>query len=123
VQRGRPQPSHRDHSFVFIGIGVGGSYQISTSGSSPDLGPGAQRGVVLAHRQVGMIADRPDARDAELAERVRGDGPNPQIPWVIPPGVKPGDRGDHDKGVHGPQMDLIWKAPPEKTTEDTRPPV
>ena len=49
--------------------------------------------------------------------------PNPQIPWVIPPGVKPDDRGDHSKGVHGPQMDLIWKAPPKKTTEDTRPPV
>ena len=49
--------------------------------------------------------------------------PNPQIPWVIPPGVKPDDRGDHSKGVHGPQMDLIWKAPPKKTTEDNRPPV
>jgi penicillin-binding protein 1A len=49
--------------------------------------------------------------------------PNPQIPWVIPPGVKPDDRGDHSKGVHGPQMDLIWKAPPKKTAEDTRPPV
>ena len=49
--------------------------------------------------------------------------PNPQIPWVVPPGVKPDDRGDHAKGVHGPQMDLIWKPPPKKTTEDTRPPV
>jgi len=49
--------------------------------------------------------------------------PNPQIPWVIPPGVKPDDRGDHSKGVHGPQMDLIWKPPPKKTTEDARPPV
>ncbi|HEX3764654.1 MAG TPA: transglycosylase domain-containing protein [Kofleriaceae bacterium] len=49
--------------------------------------------------------------------------PNPQIPWVIPPGVKPDDRGDHSKGVHGPQMDLIWKAPPKKAGDDTRPPV
>jgi penicillin-binding protein 1A len=49
--------------------------------------------------------------------------PNPQIPWVIPPGVKPDDRGDHSKGVHGPQMDLIWKPPPKKSTDDTRPPV
>jgi penicillin-binding protein 1A len=49
--------------------------------------------------------------------------PNPQIPWVIPPGVKPDDRGDHAKGVHGPQMDLIWKPPPKKAAEDTRPPV
>jgi penicillin-binding protein 1A len=49
--------------------------------------------------------------------------PNPQIPWVIPPGVKPDDRGDHSKGVHGPQMDLIWKPPPKKNADDTRPPV
>jgi penicillin-binding protein 1A len=49
--------------------------------------------------------------------------PQKDIPWAVPPGVKPDDRGDHAKGVHGPQMDLIWKAPPKKTTEDTRPPV
>src|SRR5439155_1868809 len=24
--------------------------------------------------------------------------PNPQIPWKVPPGVKPDDRGDHSKG-------------------------
>jgi penicillin-binding protein 1A len=49
--------------------------------------------------------------------------PNSPIPWAVPPGVKPDDRGDHSKGVHGPQMDLIWKPPPKKNNDDTRPPV
>ena len=51
--------------------------------------------------------------------------PNPAIPWLIPPGVKADDRGDHSKGVHGPQMDLIFRPPPKKTTDDAanRPPV
>jgi penicillin-binding protein 1A len=50
--------------------------------------------------------------------------PNPQIPWTLPSGVKSDDRGDHSKGVHGPQMDLIWKAPAKKSGDDTtRPPV
>lgn len=51
--------------------------------------------------------------------------PNPAIPWLVPPGVKPSDRGDHTKGVHGPQMDLIFR-PPKKTDETDgaeRPPV
>ena len=50
--------------------------------------------------------------------------PNPAIPWVVPPGVKPEDRGDHSKGVHGPQMELIFR-PPSKKTDDgpPRPPV
>ncbi|HET7499743.1 MAG TPA: penicillin-binding transpeptidase domain-containing protein, partial [Kofleriaceae bacterium] len=52
--------------------------------------------------------------------------PNPAIPWAIPPGVKPDDRGDHSKGVHGPQMELIFRPPPKKNAEnagDSRPPV
>jgi penicillin-binding protein 1A len=50
--------------------------------------------------------------------------PNPQIPWVIPPGVRADDRGDHSKGVHGPQMDLIFRPPPKKSGDDgSRPPV
>ncbi|MEO6775895.1 MAG: transglycosylase domain-containing protein [Kofleriaceae bacterium] len=40
--------------------------------------------------------------------------PNPEIPWFTPPGQKPEDRGDHSKGVHGPQMDLIFRPPPKK---------
>ncbi|MBA3538705.1 MAG: transglycosylase domain-containing protein [Deltaproteobacteria bacterium] len=40
--------------------------------------------------------------------------PNPKIPWAVPPGVNPNDRGDHSKGKHGPQMDLIFRAPPKK---------
>jgi penicillin-binding protein 1A len=52
--------------------------------------------------------------------------PNAPIPWVIPPGLRADDRGDHSKGVHGPQMDLIFRPPPKKnaTVEgDVRPPV
>ena len=51
--------------------------------------------------------------------------PNPAIPWAVPPGVKPEDRGDHTKGQHGPQMDLIFRPPPKKKDPDadSRPPV
>ncbi|HEX5058032.1 MAG TPA: transglycosylase domain-containing protein [Kofleriaceae bacterium] len=51
--------------------------------------------------------------------------PNPKIPWETPPGVKPGDRGDHSKGEKGPQMDLIWHSPKRDadTGADDRPPV
>ena len=50
--------------------------------------------------------------------------PNPDIPWIVPPGVKASDRGDHSKGVHGPQMDLIFRPPKkDKTPDDERPPV
>ena len=58
-----------------------------------------------------------------MYEAARGY-PNPAIPWLVPPGVKPDDRGDHTKGVHGPQMDLIFRAPAKKpSAEATRPPV
>jgi penicillin-binding protein 1A len=51
--------------------------------------------------------------------------PNPEIPWEVPAGVNPKDRGDHSKGVKGPQMDLIFRSTKKKTTEDTdeKPPV
>jgi penicillin-binding protein 1A len=50
--------------------------------------------------------------------------PNPTIPWNTPPGIKPDDRGDHSKGTHGPQMDLIFRPPPKKNAEaNNRPPV
>jgi penicillin-binding protein 1A len=59
-----------------------------------------------------------------MYETARGY-PNPAIPWVLPPGTRPDDRGDHSKGVHGPQMDLIFRPPPKKTVADSevRPPV
>jgi penicillin-binding protein 1A len=59
-----------------------------------------------------------------MYEAARGY-PNPAIPWVIPPGMRPDDRGDHSKGVKGPQMDLIFRPPPKKTVAegDVRPPV
>lgn len=37
------------------------------------------------------------------------DFPNPEIPWDVPPGVNPKDRGDHSRGRRGPQMDLIYR--------------
>ena len=49
--------------------------------------------------------------------------PNPAIPWLVPPGVRPDDRGDHSKGQHGPQMELIFRPPPKKTDDPGRPPV
>jgi penicillin-binding protein 1A len=50
--------------------------------------------------------------------------PNPPIPWSVPPGVRADDRGDHSKGVHGPQMELIFRPPPKKSDDgDGRPPV
>ena len=51
--------------------------------------------------------------------------PNTPIPWIVPPGVNKDDRGDHTKGTHGPQMELIFRPPPKKKTDanDPRPPV
>ena len=51
--------------------------------------------------------------------------PNTEIPWITPPGQRPDDRGDHSKGTHGPQMDLIFRPPPKKGGENTdeHPPV
>ena len=60
-----------------------------------------------------------------MYETARGY-PNPPIPWVIPPGLRADDRGDHAKGVRGPQMDLIFRPPPKKNVAaegDVRPPV
>ena len=51
--------------------------------------------------------------------------PNAKIPWEVPPGVNPKDRGDHSKGDKGPQMDLIFR-PAKKELDrsaDDRPPV
>ena len=53
------------------------------------------------------------------------DYPNPSIPWAVPPGVRPNDRGDHSKGERVPPMSLIFKAtkkPPPPDADD-RPPV
>jgi len=47
--------------------------------------------------------------------------PNPVIPWIVPAGVNKNDRGDHSKGQKGPQMDLIFRAPPKKDGADDRP--
>jgi hypothetical protein len=51
--------------------------------------------------------------------------PNPAIPWSLPPGQNPGDRGEHSKGKKADQpMDLIWRAPKKKDSgADNRPPV
>jgi penicillin-binding protein 1A len=51
--------------------------------------------------------------------------PQVKIPWDVPPGVKPNDRGDHSKGEKGPQMDLIFRPSKQEMTKDAdnRPPV
>ena len=45
-----------------------------------------------------------------------------KIPWEVPPGVKPNDRGDHSKGEKGPQMDLICRAAEERARQGRRRP-
>jgi len=48
------------------------------------------------------------------------DYPNLPIPWYTPPGQNKEDRGDHSKGVHGPQMDLVFRPPPKKDGDATK---
>ncbi len=55
-----------------------------------------------------------------MYEAARGY-PNSDIPWKVPPGVKPEDRGDHSKGARGAPMDLIWHKPIKRG--DAAPPV
>ncbi|MGE5186291.1 MAG: transglycosylase domain-containing protein, partial [Acidobacteriota bacterium] len=59
-----------------------------------------------------------------MYEAARGY-PNPTIPWTIPPGQNPNDRGDHSKGKKADQpMDLIWRPTKKKDPgADDRPPV
>jgi hypothetical protein len=52
---------------------------------------------------------------------VARDFPNPEIPWEVPPGVNPKDRGDHSRGRKGGQMDLIYRHA-EKPPEGELPP-
>jgi penicillin-binding protein 1A len=51
--------------------------------------------------------------------------PNPQIPWYVPPGQNPNDRGDHTKGKkHDTPEELIWRLPKNNNRDDnSRPPV
>jgi penicillin-binding protein 1A len=57
-----------------------------------------------------------------MYEAARGY-PNPTIPWVVPPGLKASDRGDHTKGERVPQMNLVWKIPEKPEEADGRPPI
>lgn len=53
------------------------------------------------------------------------DYPNPEIPWEVPPGVDPKDRGAHSKGRRGGAMSLIYRhaeKPPEPPPADGAPP-
>ncbi|MCW5805878.1 MAG: transglycosylase domain-containing protein, partial [Deltaproteobacteria bacterium] len=52
-----------------------------------------------------------------MLEAARGY-PNPTIPWNVPPGVRPDDRGDHTRGVRGPPMDLIFRTVKKPKKED-----
>ena len=49
--------------------------------------------------------------------------PNPDIPWLVPPGVNPKDRGDHSKGERRPQMDLIFRPSKQELSPTDVPPV
>ena len=50
--------------------------------------------------------------------------PNPEIPWKVPPGVNPNDRGDCSKGKKAPEpMELIWRPKKQEQPADDRPPV
>lgn len=55
-----------------------------------------------------------------MYEATRGY-PNPEIPWSVPPGVNPKDRGDHSKGTRTSPMDLIYRS--VHKPEDDKPPV
>ena len=57
-----------------------------------------------------------------MYEAARGY-PNTEIPWAIPPGVKPDDRGDHSKGQHTGPMELIWRTQKKPVDDPDRPPV
>ena len=39
--------------------------------------------------------------------------PNLDVPWRVPPGVNPKDRGSHTQGKRGPQMNLVFRRPPK----------
>lgn len=46
---------------------------------------------------------------ARYMNMVAGGFPNPEIPWEVPAGVDPKDRGDHTRGRHGAPMALIYR--------------
>jgi penicillin-binding protein 1A len=51
--------------------------------------------------------------------------PNPEVPWSIPPGQNPKDRGEHSKGKRTSPMDLIYHHPkkePQPGTGTAAPP-
>ncbi len=57
-----------------------------------------------------------------MYEATRGY-PNPEIPWMVPDGLSPKDRGDHSKGEKGPHMDLIFRSHTKKPEGADKPPV
>ncbi len=46
---------------------------------------------------------------ARYMNEVAGGYPNLEIPWVVPAGVDPKDRGDHTRGRKGGQMSLVYR--------------
>ena len=54
---------------------------------------------------------------ARYMYEVARDFPNPTIPWEVPPGVNPKDRGEHSKGRKGAPMDLIYRHAEKPPTE------
>ena len=59
-----------------------------------------------------------------MYEAARGY-PTDKIPWEVPPGENPKDRGDMTKGKKGSPMDLVWRQPKQEMRKDAadRPPI
>ncbi|HVV83564.1 MAG TPA: transglycosylase domain-containing protein [Kofleriaceae bacterium] len=46
---------------------------------------------------------------ARYMNEVAGGYPNLEIPWEVPPGIDPKDRGDHTRGRKGSPMSLVYR--------------
>ncbi len=55
---------------------------------------------------------------ARYMYEVSHDLPSADIPWHVPAGVNPNDRGSHTKGRRGSQMDLIYRKPERNHDDD-----
>lgn len=47
---------------------------------------------------------------ARYMQEVASGYPTQEIPWFVPPGVDPDDRGEHSKGRKGSRSDLIYRS-------------
>ena len=47
---------------------------------------------------------------ARYMQEVASGYPTQEVPWMVPPGVDPDDRGDHKLGRHGGHSDLVYRS-------------